>query len=109
MAIQVCYFKDFSDEKKIVDILSTIYSVDKHFISNLESGSDVLNFEFKKFNSKSDFNVQLEIFLDYKTILKTKIYNNLILALKLVDLLKLDILINDESDDPYHWLLLNKY
>jgi hypothetical protein len=110
MPIQVCFFKDFLDEKIITDVLSSIYLVDKYLINKLDTYNDlsIINFEFTKYDDVSDFNIQLEIFLNEETILNSEIYNNLILSIKLVDKLQINILINDESDDPYQWLLLTK-
>ncbi len=108
MAIQVCYFKKQKTEESIKNILGKIYKTNQNNIKKLEDYDDkaIINFQFTKFGNDSDFNYQLEIFVSNDLIISLGIFNNLILAIHLNKILEEEILINDESDDPYQWLLI---
>ncbi|QKX04210.1 hypothetical protein HN014_04560 [Aquimarina sp. TRL1] len=57
---------------------------------------------------KKCFYLELNVYVDIDVLTKVGAYNNLLLGLEIVTLLQRSILINDESNDPYQWLLLDK-
>ncbi|WP_417351202.1 hypothetical protein [Flavobacterium alkalisoli] len=111
MPIQVCYFNKKTNLLLLKESLSNIYgvSIDKiHDLYEYNLNSE-LNFEITEYNRDNGFCIQLELFPTKDRILISKVFNNLILGIELNRHLKQDILINDETDDPYQWLLIKDH
>lgn len=111
MAILVCYYKEEISIDRILNALATIFNTSKNRINELKNfdESATINFEITQLSDSCNFNFQLEVFLLKENILSAEIYNNLLLVIELKKIIGLDFLINDESDNPYSWLLLKDH
>lgn len=109
MAIHVFFLKSKIPKKELKKLISTIYLIEKSKINLLEKYDEnaIINYQITKIASDSDFNYQFEIFISNDLIISSGVFNNLILAIKLNKILRKEVLINDESDNPYQWLLIN--
>ncbi len=66
-----------------------------------------VRFENRLLDQKSEFNTELEIHIvDINCRRITHLYNDLLFAFKISEYLNEEVLINDASDDPYQWLLI---
>lgn len=110
MSIQVCYFKHNISITEIIDALSKIYNkdIDEIGLFDYENKNNFLiRFQITNYVSNADFNYQLEIYISDEDIIQSKIFNNLILSLKINQILYVDLLIHDESDNPFQWILIS--
>ncbi len=111
MAILVCYYKEEISVDRALNALVAIFNIPKNQINEVNNfdESAVINFKITQLSDSCIFNFQLEVFLLKETILSSEIYNNLLLVIELKKIIGLDFLINDESDNPYSWLLLKDH
>ncbi|CAL2090872.1 hypothetical protein [Tenacibaculum sp. 190524A02b] len=105
----VCFFKDNVSVKKIKESLAIIFDVDFYDIKELFNDTEaIVKYEIRKLSINQDFNYELNLYVKRDSILITKLYNNLIFGYRFSKVLNFEILINDESDDPYQWILIEK-
>lgn len=99
----VIYLKNKIENIKL--ILSKAFNVSFYDISNLfDYEETIIRYEIIELSDNNDgFFLELNIY----TELNDFISNNLMLAIELNKKLKCEILINDESYNPYQWILIN--
>lgn len=110
MAIHVFYFNNEILASKLKEVLSIVYKVNIDKIDEFDYNNvkdSTLRYQITEYSQTQDFNYQLEIFVTDDLIINSGIYNNLILAIEANKLLNVNLLIDDESDNPYQWLLIN--
>lgn len=107
----VCYLKKKMSNDYLVKMLSDIFEYKETSISELLNGVGHydLRFENRQLDDVSEFKTELNVYiLDKRKILNLELYNNLLFGRKVAIYIKDEILINDESDDPYQWILVKE-
>lgn len=82
-------------------------SVAEYALSRSFDGKKI-KYEKRMLGGGNGYFVEIDIFAEEETCLTAGVYNNLLLALRVVEFIEGDILINDESDDPYQWIRIDK-
>ena len=101
--------EDISDEI-IKESISKIFELNKSKVSQIYEDSDesVITYEKRIFEEKIGYYIELCFFIPDNICLLSKIYNNLSFALLFVNYISDDIIIDDESDDPYQLIRITK-
>ena len=90
----------------VAGFLVKAFQLDAKAISQLQDCSDAeVTFEINKIG-RDGFSSEINVFLDAALARKSGMYNNLLLGIAISRMAKCGILINDESDDPYQWILI---
>lgn len=97
------------DEALLKSSLLEIFHITESDLSNLFKGNySLIKYEIRKLVNYQDFNIEIIIYVPKEVIIENTIFNNLIIGSKISKLLNIEVLINDESDDPYQCILINK-
>lgn len=107
----VFFLKSYIDSNDIIKLLGNLFCLKTQEIGELNEEGEkiILRFEIEILDNTSEFKFELNIYChSLDLILNKGFYNNLILGVELSTILKKEILINDESDDPYQWILINE-
>ncbi len=106
----VCFLKRKKKPSYIKEMLSVLFDVTSENIGSLLSpGLLKLRFESRDFNTISEFDFELNVYVqDKESILELKMYNNLLFGKQVSLYVDDEVLIDDESDDSYQWLLIDK-
>lgn len=106
----ICYFKSKKiTESVLVNSLSIVFNISSCQIGELIDDGDLLiRYEIIDLDSSGKgFFRELNIYVEKSILIKSHINNNLLLVLELTNVIQEDIIINDESNDPYQYLLVN--
>ncbi|MDP3928955.1 MAG: hypothetical protein Q8R57_08015, partial [Bacteroidota bacterium] len=91
----------------LVNAISKIFNLDVKEIGGLFDNEDrILTFQIENIANALYFNQEVSFFIPYDIARKESVLNSLILGKKLFDIINVPILIDDESDDPFQWLLI---
>lgn len=87
--------------------LGRILQLDRSQIDSLigDNANAIIKYEYTLRN-KTEFMTELVLYCQEEFCLTKKIYNDLHIALPLAKDLKQDIVIDDQSEDPYQWILV---
>lgn len=107
----VFFLSGYIDSNDIIKLLGNLFGLKTEEIGELSESEKTtqIRFEMRILDNTSDFKFELSIYCDSLDLVLNKgFYNNLILGVEFSTILKKEILINDESDDPYQWILINE-
>ncbi len=104
----ICYFKENKKDQEIRNLLNSIFNYGKYEITEISSGfNHGIRYETRILDESSEFKSELNVYIsEIKTVLENEIYNDLLFGLVVSKFLKEDIIVNDQSDDPYQWILI---
>ncbi len=109
----VCYFNFKIDIEVLKRALSNVFSVKKNQVSELLDEQEKIKIKYEIINlSDTDergYFIELNIYTLQNISKFVGIYNNLLLSIELNVYFNSNILINDESNDPFQWILVTKY
>lgn len=112
----VFYLKENISEEFLKIILAQIFSVKVPQIVGILEGGGGGTYEIRNLNSlntstnelNNDFRYEVNLYVPKDIILKTSIFNNLLLGNKVSLFLNKEVLVYNESDNAYLWLLINE-
>ena len=104
----VCYLKKHMLNPYVLSMLSNIFEYGPEKIGELTSEENCeLKFENVLLDGDSEFNSVLTVYVvNREKVLKLGIYNSLLFGLKVSSYMKDEVIVSDESDDPYQWILI---
>ncbi|SDC20890.1 hypothetical protein [Pedobacter soli] len=73
-----------------------------------ENDEALINYEIKIRDYHVEFRTELLFFLSDQTCLELKIYNSLQIALLFCTYFNIEVVIDDGSNDPYRWILVER-
>jgi len=105
----VCYFNFDITNQEILKCILSIFKCNRNQVGELlEDGEYLIRYETLYLSDlKEGFYKELNIYVTPKIVEQSGVYNNLLLGLEITSLINKVVLINDESNDPYQWLLLD--
>lgn len=108
VSIFVFYMEDCPKIHVLRDMLISIWNCSSEEIGELlDEGNHKIYYEIRTLEICGCFSVEVNLFVhDVSLILENKIYNNLILGIKVSNFMGKKILVDDESDDPLQWILI---
>lgn len=109
--------RSFVNNEFLKEILHEIFRLEVFQINSiLESRKTIITYEIRRLNDTvlvndldNNFCFEINLYIPREYILKTGLYNNLLLGIKFFSLLKQEILIYNQSDNPYLWILINDH
>ena len=97
------------NKEQLIKAIAYVYNVDERQINYLLSNNKSLIFyELEELSTSNHFNYELTIHVPKKIALTSQVYNILSAGLIFQNLLKSELLIEDNSDDPYQSILIKK-
>ncbi|RFZ94335.1 hypothetical protein D0C36_01905 [Mucilaginibacter conchicola] len=109
--IFILQIKNKIKDRQVVNFLVSQFSLTQKDIGELMSGKTDTKINYQIFcrECPSEFKVELTFFIKEEVCLELEIFNSLIIALSFVDYFSRAVVINDESQDPYRWILVNEF
>src|SRR3569623_507643 len=103
-----CYLKKYMLDTYIESMFGDIFEYDcKEVGKFLCDGNHKLWFENSLLEGYNEFNSALTVYIaDKKKVSKLGIYNSLLFGTKISNYTKEEVVVSDESDDPYQWILV---
>lgn len=100
--------KGKKSNRYLIEMLSCIFKYKLEEVGDfLSDGTYYLKFENRLLDEASEFCTELNVYIpDKERVLKTELYNNLLFGVKVSEYIGDEVLVNDESDDPYQWVLI---
>jgi len=104
----ICYLRKHMSDVYVASMLSNIFKYKSEKIGKLlDAGNHELKFENTSLNGNDEFSSVLTIYIaNKKKILKLGIYNSLLFGIRVSRYMKAEVIVSDESDDPYQWILI---
>ncbi len=108
MHLFICYIKHNLTCEETTKVINKVFALKNTSVASLLDDRECeIRYEWNELDKEAEFSYELIVYTQNKEILiNSGIYNNLLFGLKLHDFIQASIIINDETDDPYQWLLI---
>lgn len=104
----VLNIKNIIANKTINEFTSTLFKLTINEIDILggDKSNSKITYEVKKRPYLTEFNFEIIFFVPESICLNSEVYNELTVALYLSKLIEDEVLIHDQTNDPYRWILI---
>ncbi len=108
MTILNFYVHEIIPDHTLVNLLSEIFQVSKEEVSGLYQDKDCsIAFEISVLDDSAMFSTEVNVYTNPDIMRQANIYNSLLLGRLVSKKLESEVLVNDESDDPDQWILVD--
>lgn len=103
------YLADEISKFDLVTILEQVLLLEPGRIGELyDDGEYLVRYEYNSYHNADSFYQEICVFPPDELLLKIGIYNDLILGKRIAEITGQEVIVDDGSDDPYEWILINK-
>lgn len=103
----ICYLRENKKDIHLIQMLSNIFQCEEELIGNLLNTYNFkIKFENRLLDNVSEFCTELNVYVDNNTN-SIVFFNNFLFGFEVSKYLNEDILVSNQGDDPYQWILIS--
>ncbi|MDN4012266.1 hypothetical protein QX233_07345 [Chryseobacterium gambrini] len=103
----ICYLRENKKDIHLIQMLSNIFQCEEELIGNLLNTYNFkIKFENRLLDNVSEFCTELNVYVDNNTN-SIVFFNNFLFGFEVSKYLNEDILVSNQGDDPYQWILVS--